>query len=55
MTISYNVSEKFIEGAPAAVHVDGTARPQIVNKKKKKPIQGFIVFLKIIIKLRESP
>ncbi len=34
MTITYNVHEKYSQLAPAVVHVDGTARPQLVRKEK---------------------
>lgn len=33
MTMAFNVTEKHIKLAPAAVHIDGTARPQIVFYK----------------------
>jgi carbamoyltransferase len=33
MTITTDCSEKFKRECPAAVHVDGTARPQIVSRK----------------------
>lgn len=33
MVISYNVKPIFKKNGPAAVHIDGTARPQIVHKK----------------------
>ena len=32
MTITYNCREKFIKNHPAVVHIDGTARPQIISK-----------------------
>ncbi len=32
MTITYEVTDEFVDKAPAAVHVDNTARPQIVRK-----------------------
>ena len=32
MTMTYEVTEKFKNNAPAAVHIDNTARPQIVKK-----------------------
>ena len=31
MTIAYDVTDMFKEKAPAAVHLDGTARPQMVR------------------------
>lgn len=34
MTITYRVKEKYREMAPAVVHVDGTARPQLVQEDK---------------------
>ncbi len=34
MTITYDCEEKFIESCPAVVHIDNTARPQIVYKNK---------------------
>ena len=33
MTVTYRVTEDFKNNCPAAVHVDGTARPQIVRKE----------------------
>lgn len=32
MTITYRCSDRFREVSPAVVHVDGTARPQVVNE-----------------------
>ncbi|AVS73257.1 carbamoyltransferase family protein [Paracidovorax cattleyae] len=37
MTITYDVHEKYRQLAPAVVHVDGTARPQLI-KKEKHPV-----------------
>ncbi len=37
MTITYDVHEKYRQLAPAVVHVDGTARPQLI-KKEKNPV-----------------
>ena len=36
MTITTNVKKKWIKKIPAVVHIDNTARPQIVNKKDNK-------------------
>ena len=45
MTVTYDVKEKWVEQLQAAVHVDGTARPQIVtsnnNKKFHEILQHF--------------
>ncbi len=35
MTVTYNVPKKYHKKIPAVVHVDGTARPQIVHKDKE--------------------
>jgi carbamoyltransferase len=34
MTITYNVKDKYINKVSTAIHVDGTARPQVVTKKE---------------------
>jgi carbamoyltransferase len=31
MTVTYNVTDKCKEESPAVVHIDGTARPQVVH------------------------
>ncbi len=33
MTITYNCTEPMKQGCPAAVHIDGTARPQVVQRQ----------------------
>jgi carbamoyltransferase len=33
MTITFDCSEKMKKQSPAVVHIDGTARPQLINKK----------------------
>ncbi|MHA1661067.1 MAG: carbamoyltransferase family protein [Promethearchaeota archaeon] len=33
MTMAYDCTEKMKDESPACVHIDGTARPQIINKK----------------------
>ena len=33
MTVTCNCKKKMIKISPAAVHVDNTARPQLINKK----------------------
>ncbi len=33
MTMTYKCTSQFIKNCPASVHVDGTARPQIIRKK----------------------
>ncbi len=34
MTITFDCTERMLKEAPAAVHVDGTARPQIVSRER---------------------
>jgi carbamoyltransferase len=45
MTITYNCTEEMTENCPATVHIDGTARPQIVNEsnnpKMYRLLKGF--------------
>ena len=36
MTMTYNCTDEFKKKCPAAVHIDGTARPQIITKKNNK-------------------
>ena len=38
MTSTTNVTNKFKSKSPAVCHIDGTARPQIVDKK----VTGFL-------------
>lgn len=33
MTVTYNCTDEMVENCPATVHIDGTARPQIVNEE----------------------
>lgn len=33
MTITYNCTEEMLKDCPAAIHVDGTARPQVISKE----------------------
>jgi carbamoyltransferase len=35
MTITYNIASKFKDQIPAVVHVDGTARPQVVHSQNE--------------------
>ncbi len=37
MTITYDVTERCRQEAPAVVHVDGTARPQVLRRKVNPP------------------
>ena len=42
MTITYTVTEEFSRKCPAAVHVDNTARPQIVRKEVNPQLHQLI-------------
>jgi len=42
MTMTYNVSKIFADICPAAVHIDGTARPQIVRKNDNALMHNII-------------
>ena len=42
MTITYTVTEEFSKKCPAAVHVDNTARPQIVRKEVNPQLHELI-------------
>jgi len=42
MTMNYNVTDEFREMAPAAVHIDGTARPQVVRKQDNPRLHAII-------------
>ena len=38
MTMTYDVTDKFKKMCPAAVHVDGTARPQVIRKATNEKV-----------------
>ena len=42
MTMTYNVTKEFIEKCPAAVHVDNTARPQVIRKESNPQMHSII-------------
>ena len=42
MTVTYNVKEKWVEQLQAAVHIDGTARPQVVTKNNNKKFHDIL-------------
>jgi carbamoyltransferase len=42
MTITYDVFEDKINKIPAVVHVDGTARPQVVRSKDNKSLHKIL-------------
>ena len=42
MTVTYSVTEKFQKTCPAVVHIDGTARPQIVRKENNPILHSII-------------
>ncbi len=43
MTITYNCTEKMIENSPAVVHIDGTARPQVINKEDNRLMHEILI------------
>lgn len=65
MTITYNVTSKMKKVAPAVVHIDSTARPQIINKtdneriynilKEYKKITNIPVLINTSFNLHEEP
>ena len=65
MTITYSVTQRFKSESPAAVHVDGTARPQIVTRetnasaydvlKAYKRITGLSVLINTSFNMHEEP
>ena len=42
MTITFDCSEEMKRSSPAVVHVDGTARPQIVDKRAAPDLHGIL-------------
>ncbi len=42
MTMTYNVTPEFAKNAPAVVHVDGTARPQVVTREGNPVLHALI-------------
>ena len=42
MTMTYDVTDEFKEKCPAAVHIDGTARPQIIRKENYEKMHSII-------------
>jgi carbamoyltransferase len=65
MTITYPVNEKFIDKAPAVVHVDKTARPHVVRKqdnpffyqiiKEYKELSGLPLLINTSFNMHEEP
>lgn len=65
MTVTYNVRDEWHAKIPAVVHIDGTARPQIVNRKQNpslyhilaeyKKLSGFGVLVNTSFNLHEEP
>jgi len=65
MTMTFNVTEKLKTLAPAIVHIDGTARPQVVNSsdnprlynilKSYYAITGIPTFINTSFNLHEEP
>ncbi|MDR9366920.1 MAG: carbamoyltransferase C-terminal domain-containing protein, partial [Balneolaceae bacterium] len=42
MTVTYNCHDKMAENCPATVHIDGTARPQVVNESNNPAMHKFL-------------
>jgi carbamoyltransferase len=43
MTITYNCTENFVKSCPAVVHVDNTARPQIIRREDDAFLHGLLM------------
>ena len=52
MTMTYDCTQKMLEECPAAVHIDNTARPQLVSKEHNP---GFHEILQNYLKLTGIP
>ena len=48
MTITYDVTERCRQEAPAVVHVDGTARPQLVTQRGNPPVRRILEHYKAL-------
>lgn len=65
MTVTYDVTDLCKEQAPAIVHVDGTARPQIVDREVNpsmfailsayKKLRGFSIMVNTSFNMHEEP
>ena len=65
MTITYDVTDLCKTAAPAIVHVDGTARPQLVDRETNpsmfdvlteyKKIRGFSIMVNTSFNMHEEP
>ena len=65
MTITYDVTDQCKQEAPAIVHVDGTARPQIVDRDinpsmfgiltEYKKLRGFSIMVNTSFNMHEEP
>jgi len=65
MTITYDVTDECQQRAPAIVHVDGTARPQIVDRDvnpsmfgiltEYKKLRGFSIMVNTSFNMHEEP
>ncbi|WP_441249951.1 carbamoyltransferase C-terminal domain-containing protein [Kitasatospora sp. McL0602] len=43
MTLTYDCTEEFAKACPAVVHVDGTARPQVVRRQDDEFLHGLLM------------
>lgn len=42
MTVTYDCTEEMVENCPATVHIDGTARPQIISKEMNPKVHKLL-------------
>lgn len=43
MTVTYDCYEEMIQNCPAAVHIDGTARPQVISKESEPTVHKLLL------------
>ncbi len=43
MTVTYDCYKEMIDNCPAAVHIDGTARPQVISEKSEPTVHALLL------------